>query len=80
MEQAEQQEKEMRYGIKEELDFGKKALSISSSALIGKGSDKMLDKITLPYLIKPTMNAITGEAVPKIIDKVDEEIRQNIKE
>ncbi|OOH88815.1 hypothetical protein BMT54_08310 [Pasteurellaceae bacterium 15-036681] len=82
MEQAEKQEKEMRYGIKEDSDFFKKSLSITANAVISKKMNKELNKIdssSLMNIAKPTANAILGDAIPKAIDKIDEAIDKNMK-
>lgn len=82
MEQAEKQEKEMRYGIKEDPEYFKKSLSIT----LGVGGSKVLDvifsKSNNPYvtnIIKPAANSAIGESIPKTINEVNEVINQNMK-
>ncbi|MDD2169258.1 VENN motif pre-toxin domain-containing protein [Glaesserella parasuis] len=83
MEQAEKQEKEIRFGIKEDPEYFKKGLSVTFGSLVSKGSDKTFSSSQSSYihnLIKPTTNAIFSEGVPKVIDKVEDSINKTMED
>ncbi|WP_428981811.1 VENN motif pre-toxin domain-containing protein [Mannheimia indoligenes] len=69
MEQAEKQEKEIRFGIKEDPEYFKKGLGITFGALGSKGIDIGFSQANKLYslgsygnnLIRPTINAAWGE-------------------